>query len=93
MTKLKLLLAFALGYVAGAAAGRQRYEQLRRSAQRVAADPRVRSATRKAADTVAEKAPVVASAVKEKTFGAGTGSSSDDLEPAPPAHPEGAPLS
>lgn len=61
MSKVPLLLAAGAGYVLGAKAGRERYEQIARSARRVAKDPRVESAAGKAAstvkDTVAEHAP------------------------------------
>lgn len=41
MRRLIALIAFAAGYVVGAAAGRERYEQIRRLALRVKEDPRV----------------------------------------------------
>ena len=59
MRKLPLLLAAGVGYVLGTKAGRERYEQIRSSAQRLAKDPRVQRTARQAADTVKEKAPVV----------------------------------
>jgi hypothetical protein len=98
MSKLKLLIAFALGYVAGAAAGRQRYESIKSGAQKVANDPRVQSAAKKVGTTVAEQAPVVAEAVKEKTTAAASAvadkvSGSDDQDAQPPAAPTGTPLS
>ncbi len=98
MSKLKLLIAFALGYVAGAAAGRQRYESIKSGAQKVASDPRVQSAAKKVGTTVAEQAPVVAEAVKEKTTAAASAvadkvSGSDDEHAQPPAAPTGTPLS
>jgi hypothetical protein len=70
MSKLKLLIAFAIGYLAGAAAGRQRYESIKANAQRVAENPRVQSAAKKAGETLADKAPVVAVAIKNKTSAA-----------------------
>ncbi|HVL84038.1 MAG TPA: hypothetical protein VM367_07085 [Pseudonocardia sp.] len=42
---LKFLLGAAVGYVLGARAGHERYEQLRRTYQRVADHPAVRGAT------------------------------------------------
>jgi hypothetical protein len=99
MSKLKLLVAFAIGYVAGAAAGRQRYEQIRTRAQKVAESPRVQSAAKRAGDTVAEKAPVVAAVVKDKTVAAASAVAdkvkpSGDGEAGAPAHPNGSvPLS
>ena len=44
MSKISLGLAFAAGYVVGARAGRDRYEQIRASAQKVAENPKVREA-------------------------------------------------
>src|SRR3546814_2218069 len=52
----------ALGYVLGAQAGRARYEQIAAAAQKVKNSAPVQSGVAKAA----EKAPVVADAVKEK---------------------------
>ena len=66
-SKIKLLIAFAIGYVAGAAAGRQRYQEIKAGAQKVAEDPRVQAAAKKAGDTLADKAPVVAEAIKQRT--------------------------
>jgi hypothetical protein len=98
--KIKLLVAFAIGYVAGAAAGRQRYQTIKSGAQRVAEDPRVQAAARKAGDTLADKAPVVAEAVKQRASVVASAVAdkvrSDD-EPEPTASPApadgGAPLS
>ncbi|MER6218017.1 MULTISPECIES: YtxH domain-containing protein [unclassified Streptomyces] len=42
--KVTFLAGVALGYVLGAAAGRERYEQMKKSAQRVAQNPVVRNA-------------------------------------------------
>jgi len=59
MRKLPLLFAAGVGYVLGARAGRERYEQIRSQAQRFAKDPRVQRTAHQAADTVKEKAPIV----------------------------------
>ena len=67
MSKIKTLLVFAAGYLAGSAAGRQRYEQIRAGAKRVAENPSVQDTTKKAQDAVAKKVPVVANLVKRKT--------------------------
>ncbi|HRI94637.1 MAG TPA: hypothetical protein PLZ93_03400 [Nocardioides sp.] len=96
--KLKLLVAFAIGYLAGAAAGRRRYEQIKVSAQRFAADPRVQSAAKMAGDTLAEKAPVVASTIKDKSTAVASAvteklSSDEEDLPQQPAGAEGTPLS
>jgi hypothetical protein len=66
MKKLTFLIAFAVGYVLGAKAGQQRYEQIKRTAFRVKEDPRVQSA----ASTVAETARTQAPVVKEKVTAA-----------------------
>ncbi|RNM13888.1 YtxH domain-containing protein [Nocardioides pocheonensis] len=59
MKKLLALTIFAAGYVLGAKAGRQRYEQIRRITMRVKSDPRVQSAAHQAAEMAREQAPVV----------------------------------
>jgi hypothetical protein len=59
MKKLLLLAAFGAGYVLGAKAGRQRYEQIKSAATRVKDDPHVRSAASTVAETAKEQAPVV----------------------------------
>jgi hypothetical protein len=63
MKKLTLLAAFAAGYVLGAQAGRQRYEQIKKAATRVKDDPHVRSAASTVAETAREQAPVAAQKV------------------------------
>ena len=63
MRKLSLLIAFAIGYVLGAKAGQQRYEQIKNAAFRVKEDPRVQSAAATVTDTAREQAPVVAQKV------------------------------
>jgi hypothetical protein len=107
MSKLKLLIAFAAGYVAGAAAGRQRYEQIKANARRVAENPRVQSAAQRATDTVAEKGPVVAAAVKDGAVSAAgtvrdkvsdklderTGDETGASDAQPPAAPTAPPIS
>ena len=64
MRKLTILLAGAIGYVLGARAGRERYEQIRRTATRVKDNPTVQSAASSAADasthtTIATHAPTL----------------------------------
>ncbi len=61
MKKIPLLLAFGAGYVVGARAGRERYEQIKSGAQKVADSPRVQSAT----DSVKSKAGDVASSAAD----------------------------
>ncbi len=63
MKKLRVLFVFAIGYVLGAQAGRQRYEQIKSLAFKVKEDPRVQSAASTVAETAREQAPVVAQKV------------------------------
>lgn len=60
MKKLTLLAAIGVGYVLGARAGRERYEQIRDKAQATWEDPRVQQRASAAQDLVAQKAPLVA---------------------------------
>ncbi len=59
MKKLILLFGAAIGYVAGSAAGRERYEQIRSMTMRVKNNPQVQAGAAKAADAAKEAAPVV----------------------------------
>ncbi len=89
MKKLLLLVAGGVGYVLGTKAGRERYEQMRRTMNKVKNDPRVQEQAQHAADLAREKAPVV----KEKLAGAadaatakarsakGSGDVADQLNP------------
>lgn len=49
--RLTFVCGVAVGYVLGARAGHERYEQLRNSAQRVARNPAVRNAAESAGQT------------------------------------------
>lgn len=66
MSKFTLLLGFGAGYVLGARAGRERYDQIVAQAQRVWRDPRVQQRAEQAQDVLGEKASEAASAVGEK---------------------------
>jgi uncharacterized protein YjbJ (UPF0337 family) len=66
MKKTQLLAAAAIGYVLGARAGRERYEQIKTGAQKVARDPRVQAAGHKAQDAVASQAAHAAEMAKDK---------------------------
>jgi hypothetical protein len=66
MSKLSLLAAAAAGYVLGARAGRERYEQIKTGAQKLARDPRVQAASHKAQDAVATQAAHAAEVAKDK---------------------------
>ncbi len=59
MRKLVTLAAFAAGYVLGAKAGRERYEQIRRLTLRIKENPRVQETAHQAADMARAQAPVV----------------------------------
>ena len=65
MRKLTVLLSGAVGYVLGARAGRERYEQIKGLATRVKEDPRVQEKAQQAADLAKEKAPVVKEAARD----------------------------
>jgi hypothetical protein len=91
MKKLLLLAAAGVGYVLGSKAGRERYEQIRGTFNKVKDDPRVQEKAHQAADFVAEQAPVVKDKVAETAGAAaakvkdvasgGTTDSTDDLNP------------
>ncbi len=55
MSKTAMLLAGAAGYVLGTRAGRERYEQIKSTAQRVARDPRVQRKAQEAQAVVKDK--------------------------------------
>ena len=57
--KLALVVGAGIGYVLGARAGRQRYEQIKRAAGNLWHDPRVQRQVRQAEDFAKEKAPEV----------------------------------
>jgi len=87
MRKMMLLGAGAVGYVLGTKAGRERYEQIQRQAQKLRSNPKVqqsvedaRSAAKEAADTAGQKAKEAADTAgqkaKEARSGSGSGSAS-----------------
>lgn len=88
MKKLLLLAAGGIGYVLGARAGRERYDQIAGMASKVKNDPRVQDAAHQAAETAKTQAPVVKDKVTSAaSAAAGTVSDkvkssggSDDLE-------------
>jgi hypothetical protein len=72
MRKLTVLAIGGIGYVLGARAGRERYEQIRGLAEQVRNNPKVQAKAHQAADVAREHAPVV----KDKlTDAAGTAAS------------------
>src|SRR5215218_401576 len=72
MSKLTALVAGGIGYVLGARAGRQRYEQLRQAATRVTSNPKVQQTMQQTAQQAKEAAPVI----KDKVAGAATAATS-----------------
>jgi hypothetical protein len=57
--KLVLLIGFGIGYVLGARAGRERYEQIKRAATNFWNSPRVQHQVQNVEDFAREKAPDV----------------------------------
>ena len=70
MKKLPLLAAAAAGYVLGARAGRQRYEQIAGAARKMADDPRVQRVAHRAQDAAATQAAAAAEVAKDKVTSA-----------------------
>lgn len=66
MSKLTMLAAAGAGYVLGARAGRQRYEQIAASTRKVMRNPKVQSARRQAQGAVAEQAGALKDVAAEK---------------------------
>jgi hypothetical protein len=58
-----LLAAAGIGYVLGARAGRERYDQIKGAVDKVKNDPRVQEKAHQAVDVAREHAPVVADKV------------------------------
>ena len=72
MSKLTLVVAFGAGYVLGARAGRERYNQIAGKAQEVWRDPRVQRKASQAQDVAGHAASQAASAVGDKAAQAAT---------------------
>ncbi len=96
MRKLFLLGAVAVGYVLGARAGRERYEQIMGTVDKVRSDPRVQQKTQQAVDAAKQQAPVVADKVSSAASAATAaakdkvgGSSDLSREPHHMAGPQG----
>jgi alkylation response protein AidB-like acyl-CoA dehydrogenase len=70
--KLSLVAAFGAGYVLGAKAGTQRYEKIRRTAQGIAEQPLVHSATEKVQAKAAEAVDAAKGIAAEKAHDAAT---------------------
>ena len=70
MRKLFLLAAVGVGYVLGARAGRERYDQIMGTVDKVKSDPRVQQKTQQAVDVARQQAPVVADKVSSAAVAA-----------------------
>lgn len=66
MWKLTFIVGVAAGYVLGARAGRQRYEQIATTAHRIAEHPKVQEATDRAKRSAGSAAGKAACAVTDK---------------------------
>jgi hypothetical protein len=95
MKKLMLLIAFALGYMLGARAGRERYEQIMGAFNKVKDDPRVQEKAHQAVDTamqhapsVADKVTTAASSAASKVKRSGGNGLADNLNPESTARQE-----
>ena len=73
--RLPLLIAGGIGYVLGTKAGRERYEQIMRTANKVKNDPRVQEKAQHATDLARENAPHIKDKVSDV---AGSGETSSD---------------
>jgi hypothetical protein len=83
MKKLLVLVAGGIGYVLGTKAGRERYDQIRGTFNKVKDDPRVQEKAHQAADLAKEKAPVVKDAVTSAA-----GSATDKVKSATSSSPD-----
>jgi hypothetical protein len=63
--KALLVVGLAVGYVLGARAGRERYEQIKTGAQKLWGDPRVQRQVRQAENFAKDKAPEVVDFVSD----------------------------
>ena len=63
-SKVMFLVGLGLGYVIGTRAGRERYEQLRASAEKLWTNPRVQTQVQRAEDYVRGAAPEVVERVE-----------------------------
>ena len=90
MKKLTVLVAGAAGYVLGARAGRQRYDQIADGARKVMGNPKVQSAKQQAQGFAAEQASAAGSAVAGKAKDAASAAADkvrgDNGTPAAPEH-------
>ena len=91
MRKMTMLVSGGIGYVLGARAGRERYEQIRSTALKIKGNPTVQATASKAADAAREAAPVVKEKVTGTTdtsTGTGTGTGSNGVTLGESAYPK-----
>jgi hypothetical protein len=69
MKKALALTSFSAGYVLGARAGRERYEQIRKVALRIKDDPRVQDKAHEAAEAVRAETATLRDKVSDKLHG------------------------
>jgi len=86
MRKLMLLAALAVGYMLGARAGRERYDQIMSLVAKVTNDPRVQEKAHQAVGLAKDQAPVVADKVTHAASAAaskvtGNGHTTETREP------------
>jgi hypothetical protein len=72
MKKMMVLVAGGVGYVFGTKAGRERYEQLRQTFNKVKGNPKVQEKAQQAAHLAREKAPLVKNKISEAADTAST---------------------
>jgi len=63
--KILLVVGLAVGYVLGTRAGREKYEEIKKSANKLWNDPRVQKPVHQAQDFAKDKAPEVAEFVTD----------------------------
>ncbi|MFJ9391169.1 hypothetical protein ACIRON_20260 [Nocardioides sp. NPDC101246] len=80
-----LLAAFGIGYVLGARAGRERYDEMVAKAQKLWHDPRVQEQAHRARIVAGEKADAARQTVQDKLPGDSTPSSAPTSQTTPSA--------
>jgi len=86
MSIIKNALLVGAGYVLGAQAGRERYEQIKKQATKLVQRPEVKRAGRRAQDAVAQKLP---GGGGHGDTGTGTGGTTSSPSTAPDGRPSG----
>jgi hypothetical protein len=89
MSKMSVVVAAGVGYVLGARAGRQRYEQIVSVADRFWHDPRVQRQAAAAVETVKDKGPDVGAKVVDVAKSAAAKVTSSDEPDIPPRDEHG----